>query len=143
MGFIASGDHNGMGMGVDALWVKDFSREGILEAMRNGRCLATTGDRMIIEFQLNGAPVDSNHKTWGLPNLSIKVSGQRELEKIEVLRNSQVIKEFVVSEEAIEFEEMFADHSSQLDYKVLYYYIRATQKNGEIAWSSPIWVEQG
>ncbi len=66
-----------------------------------------------------------------------------ELAKVEVLRNSQVIKEFTLDEKAIEFEEMFVDESNLLDHKVLYYYIRATQKNGEIAWSSPIWVEKG
>ncbi len=75
---------------------------------------------MVVDFRLNGPMSGSSHKTSGFSNLSIKVSGQRELEKIEVLRNSQVIKEFAVSEKAIEFEEMFADHSSQLDYTVLY-----------------------
>jgi hypothetical protein len=143
MGFVASGDHNGMGVGVAALWVKDYSREGILEAMRSRRCFATTGDKMVIDFRLNGTMAGSTNKTSSSPNLSIKVTGQRELAKIEVLRNSQVIKEFALNDKAIEFEEMFADESNQLDHEVLYYYIRATQKNGEIAWSSPIWMEQG
>jgi len=133
MGFVASGDHNGMGVGVAALWVKDFSREGILEAMRSRRCFATTGDKMIVDFRINSSES---------PSLSIKVKGQRELERVEVLRNSRVIKEYHVSGEELEFDEVFVDADYQDEKDVLYYYVRATQKNKEIAWSSPVWVEQ-
>jgi hypothetical protein len=132
MGFVASGDHNGMGVGVAALWVEELSRESILEAMRNRRCFATTGDKMIVDLQLNDGP----------PSLSIRVKGQRELEKVEILRNSKVIKEYPVLDGGIEFEASYADETYQEEKEVLYYYIRATQKNKEIAWSSPLWVEQ-
>ena len=37
MGFIASGDHNSMGIGLAALWVKEVSRAGIIEALREIR----------------------------------------------------------------------------------------------------------
>jgi len=131
MGFVASGDHNGMGVGVAALWVKELSREGLLEAMRSRRCFATTGDKMIVDFRLDG-----------FPELSIKVEGQRELEKVEVLRNSKVIKEFVLSGDVLDFKEVYTDPDYLDEKEVLYYYIRATQKNNEIAWSSPIWVEE-
>ena len=131
MGFVASGDHNGMGVGVAALWVKELSREGLLEAMRSRRCFATTGDKMIVDFRLDG-----------FPELSIKVEGQRELEKVEVLRNSKVIKEFVLSGDVLDFKEVYTDPDYLDEKEVLYYYIRATQKNKEIAWSSPIWVEE-
>jgi len=142
MGFVASGDHNGMGVGVAALWVEELSREGILEAMRSKRCFATTGDKMIVDFRLNENPVGSSPGISGAPELSIKVKGQRELEKVEVLRNSRVIKEFTLSGKYLDFEENFADSDYQDETEVLYYYIRATQKNKELAWSSPIWVEK-
>jgi len=141
MGFVASGDHNGMGVGVAALWVKELSREGLLEAMRSRRCFATTGDKMIVDFRLNGAANGSVIKTSELSALSIKVKGQRELEKVEILRNSKVIKEFSINDGETEFEASFADLDYTDEKEVLYYYIRASQKNKEIAWSSPIWVE--
>jgi hypothetical protein len=142
MGFVASGDHNGMGVGVAALWVGELSREGILEAMRKKRCFATTGDKMIVDFRLNENPVGSSPGISGAPELSIKVKGQRELEKVEVLRNSRVIKEFTLSGKYLDFEENFTDSDYQDETEVLYYYIRATQKNKELVWSSPIWVEK-
>ena len=39
MGFIASGDHNNMGIGLAALWVKEISRAGIIEvSLRPSPC---------------------------------------------------------------------------------------------------------
>jgi hypothetical protein len=132
MGFVASGDHNGMGVGVAALWVRDLSRESILEAMRSRRCFATTGDKMIVDLRMSGGPL----------SMDVKVKGQRELEKIEVLRNSRVIKAYTVSGGKLDFSATYADESHQEENEVLYYYVRATQKNKEIAWSSPLWVDR-
>ena len=57
LGFVASGDHNGMGVGLACVWVKEVSRRGILEALRARRCFATTGDPIVVDFRVNG--------TWG------------------------------------------------------------------------------
>ena len=97
---------------------------------------------MIVDFRLNGANQGTTLCNSATPGLIIKVKGQRELEKVEVLRNSRVIKEFNISGEVLEFERAYADQNYQDEKEVLYYYIRVTQKNKEIAWSSPIWVEQ-
>lgn len=118
MGFIASGDHNSMGIGLAAHWVKEVSRAGIIEASQNRRSFATTGDKMIID-----------------------VSGQHPLEKVEILRNSKVIHQFDIDDNALDFAQVFSDRSYQDEEDVLYYYIRATQKKKELAWSSPVWVD--
>jgi len=141
MGFIASGDHSSMGIGVAALWVKELSRDGILEAMRNRRCFATTGDKMIVDFRINGSIQGSVIKSENVPTLNIKVKGQRELDKIEVLRNSAVIKEFNIADGLKVFNKVFNDDNYKEETEVLYYYVRATQKNNEIAWSSPIYIQ--
>ena len=140
MGFIGSGDHNGMGVGVAALWVKELSREGILEALRSKRCYATTGDKMIVDFRLNGETQGSVVKTNDAPKLNIIIKGQRELAKVEVLRNSTVVKEYNLSNNEIAFSTEFVDTDFKKESEVLYYYIRATQRNNEIAWSSPVWI---
>lgn len=142
MGFIASGDHNNIGLGVAALWVKDFSRNGILEAMRNRHCFATTGDKMMVDFSINGTFQGATIQTETPPVLQINIKGQHHLEKVEILRNSKVVKVLDVDGATREFNAHFTDEHYQEDHTVTYYYIRATQKNNEIAWSSPIWVEQ-
>ncbi|MGQ8335481.1 DUF3604 domain-containing protein [Sunxiuqinia sp. A32] len=141
MGFIASGDHNGMGVGVAAIWVKELNREGILEGLRSKRCFATTGDKMIIDFRMNGETSGSVVKSANAPKISVNVKGQRELSKVEILKNSKVIKEYTVAGGSLEFNEQFVDELYQDESDVLYYYVRVTQKNNEIGWSSPIWID--
>lgn len=141
MGFIASGDHNSMGVGVAALWVKELSREGILEALRSKRCFATTGDKIIVDFRINGAISGSSIKISGKPELSFTVKGQGVLEKVEVLRNSELIKSFAADHGSTEIAGSFIDEDYEDDKGVLYYYIRASQRNNAIAWASPVWIE--
>ena len=142
MGFIASGDHNNMGVGVAALWVKEISREGILEALRNRRTFATTGDKMYIDLMINGTPMGSVSRSGKIPEMAIDVLGQYPLEKVEILRNSRVIHQFHMDKEVLEFRQNYSDLNYMDEPDVLYYYVRATQKNKAIAWSSPIWVER-
>ncbi len=141
MGFIASGDHNCMGIGVAALWVKELTREGVIDALRNRRSFATTGDKMIIDFRVDGAIAGQTIETKAAPELFIKVKGQHELANVEILRNSKVIKEYDVVDGELVFKADFVDKAYQNEKETLYYYIRATQKNNAIAWSSPVWVE--
>lgn len=141
MGFVASGDHNNMGNGVAALWVKEVSRAGIIEALQNRRTFATTGDKIVIHFKINGAMAGAEVKVEKAPDLNINVKGQRALNKVEILRNSEVIKEYKVTNGSLVFNGSFADENYQDEKNILYYYIRVTQQNNEIGWSSPIWIE--
>jgi hypothetical protein len=141
MGFIASGDHNNMGIGVAALWVKEISRSGIIEALQNRRTFATTGDKMFVDLKVNGAPMGSVTGSDKIPELAINVLGQYPLEKVEILRNSEVIQKFDIDDNILEFQENYSDDDYKDETEALYYYVRAIQKNNAIAWSSPIWVE--
>lgn len=75
-------------------------------------------------------------------------AGQAPIHKVEVLRNGKVIKTF--TPESNHFEFSFDDMDplpkitlSGKDKGVpfVYYYLRVTQENGHMAWSSPIWVD--
>jgi hypothetical protein len=141
LGFIASGDHNNMGNGVAALWVKEISREGILDALRNRRTFATTGDKMFIDISVNEALFGSIANGKSNCKIKFEIEGQYDLLQVEILRNSKVIKQFDMDDNTIKFSYTYTDASSDSENEVLYYYVRATQKNNAIAWSSPIWVE--
>ena len=67
-------------------------------------------------------------KTKSVPILNIKIIGERELDKIEILRNSKVIHEFKTQNNELTFNKTFVDSDYQNEKEVLYYYIRATQK---------------
>ena len=142
MGFIASGDHNSMGIGVAALWVKVVSREGIIEALRSRRVFATTGDKMVVDFRVNEAISGTTTFSNKVPEMVINVTGQYPLEKVELLRNSKVIHQFDIDGDTLDFAQVFSDRSYRDEEEVLYYYVRVSQKNKALAWSSPVWVER-
>ncbi|WP_289053761.1 sulfatase-like hydrolase/transferase [Carboxylicivirga marina] len=142
MGFIASGDHNNMGVGLAGLWVKEVSRKGIIEALRSRRTFATTGDKIFIDLKMNETIMGETCNIDQEPKLTIEVVGQYPLEKVEILRNSKVIHVFDIEDGGAAFKGVYTDKDYKDEKEVLYYYIRATQKNNELAWSSPIWVEK-
>jgi hypothetical protein len=131
-----------MGIGVAALWVKEISRAGIIEALQNRRTFATTGDKMFIDLKIGSSIMGSVVKSNITPKLDINVQGQYPLKSIEILRNSAVIHKFEVKEDTLQFQQSFTDTSYMNEQDVLYYYVRATQLNKAIAWSSPIWIEK-
>jgi hypothetical protein len=142
MGFIASGDHNNIGVGVAALWVREVSRQGILEALKNRRCYATTGDKIFLDFRVNDAwGGDAAEGENGTPIVNITVQAVQPIQSVEILRNSRVIKVFEPEGQSVDFATSYSDDTFNEEREVLYYYLGVIQTNNHIAWSSPVWVE--
>jgi hypothetical protein len=141
LGFVASGDHNGMGVGLACLWVKEVSRQGILEALRRRRCFATTGDKIVVDFRLNGAWAGEEAQSDGAPKMTFNIIGTDEINSIDILRNSRVIHSIKPSPGSTREMGEWVDADFKNETGVLYYYVRAVQKNNHIGWSSPIWVK--
>jgi hypothetical protein len=97
---------------------------------------------MFIDLRVNEATMGSISRSTGIPELRIEVQGQYPLEKVEILRNSEVIHTFDIYDNTLEFEKVFRDPEYKEESEVLYYYLRATQKNKALAWSSPVWVDR-
>ena len=70
-------------------------------------------------------------------NISIEVAGTNKLEKIEILKNNHVFYSCNPKEEMTKF---FQCTDENLDDGTSHYYVRLRQVDGEMAWSSPIWV---
>jgi len=140
IGFIASGDHNGIGVGTAVLLVKEKTRKGILEALRARRCYATTGDKIILDFKVDDSLMGESIPRNNSPEIRITVKGTESLKVVEILRNSRVVKTFEVSQGKVKFSVLYTDSDASKDSDVLYYYARITQENGHIAWSSPVWL---
>jgi hypothetical protein len=140
IGFIASGDHNGIGVGAAVLLVKEKTRKGLLEAIRARRCYATTGDKIFLNFKVNNFMMGESIPRNSAPEISISVKGTDSIKTVEILRNSYVIKTFHVSSAKARFSVNYTDTDASKESKVLYYYARVTQENGHIAWSSPVWL---
>jgi len=129
------GYRNGMTCAV----AKELTREGIWEAFWNRRVYATTGERILLTFYINDAIMGEEIQVKeGAPvNLKVWVLGSDTIEKVEIIRQGKTI--YCQKADSNEVSIDFVDESF-FDLSWAYYYIRVTQKDKGLAWSSPIWV---
>ena len=140
LGFIAAGDHKSTGTGTTVLFVKEVSRQGIIEAIKARRCYATTGDKIFIDFRIDGRLMGEEFHAAGKPHITAAVEGTAPLAGIVVFKNNKIIFE-------MKSEDLRSRKSTRVDFvdneycESSFYYLRVIQQDNEIAWSSPIWVD--
>ncbi len=141
LGFICSSDdhtgHPGKSGPIVAVYARQLTRKAILEALRARRCYGTTGARMILRLWANGRPIGSEIECNRPPVLRVQVYGDGPIERVEIVRNGKVCHVRRPSGEICEFE--YQDE--RIDEERVYYYVRVTQRNGHIGWSSPVFIK--
>jgi hypothetical protein len=95
-GVIAStDDHLGYpgawGEGLAAVMAPELSRRAILEALFDRRTYAVTGDRIRLQFTLNGRLMGRELPYARERRLQIRVMGWDQVDRVEVLKNNRVI----------------------------------------------------
>jgi len=126
--------------GLIAVYCKTLTREAIMGAIRNRRCYATTGKKIRLDFRLGRFFMGEVAKKADIKNekFAISVEGTSPLEKIEVVHNGQVMKKITVENDTRNIKtECEVPSKEQMGY----YYIRVSQRDREMAWSSPIWID--
>lgn len=83
--------HFGMRGGLLAAYATDLTRDGLWEAFFARRCYATTGERIVLRFSVDGLPMGSEVRCASAPELAVEVLGTALLETVEVLRGTEVI----------------------------------------------------
>jgi uncharacterized protein DUF3604 len=149
------GDQEQYPPGMTAIIATEHSRTALAEALYNRHCYATTGERIILGLNLAGLPMGSETSTaikHGLKinrHLSGYAAGTANIAKVEIIRNGEVIHTFEGNGGySLEFtyDDMKPIEKVAIDAKdkkppFVYYYLRFTQEDGHMAWSSPIWVD--
>ncbi len=103
--------------------------------MRKRHTYGATGN-LIIDVQSGdhfmGDEFDSNRK----PSLKIHAIGTGRIDKVDIIRNNEYVstQEPKKKEVTLTFTDMTPKEGINL------YYVRFLQENGEVAWSSPMWV---
>ena len=134
--------------GITAVLAKELTRESVWEGLKARRTYATTGARIFVDFSINGALMGSEIKikSGEAINVHLKAAGTCLTFITQIFRNGEIWKSFDVqtypyapsagSEGIVEREFVDEDVTESA-----WYYIRVTQTDGEIAWSSPVWVD--
>ncbi|MEC7839280.1 MAG: DUF3604 domain-containing protein [Chlamydiota bacterium] len=142
--------------GLTAIMAPEYSRSSIIEALYQRSCYATTGERMIIGYEIAGVPMGGEVSTADKPGLTVNrhidgfAAGTKPITKIEIIRNGKVLETIEPEGEKYHYnftyDDMISIDKVMLDNKdkkppFVFYYIRVTQQDGHIAWGSPIWID--
>jgi hypothetical protein len=95
-GFVASSDNHAgypgaYGEGVLGAWATELTPTALLEAIRARRTYAATGDRIVLDVQLNGRPMGSEAPATRDRQFDVRVEGQDSIAMIELVRSGKVI----------------------------------------------------
>jgi hypothetical protein len=169
LGVIASTDDHSarpglQGKGLAAVYAPALQRKGIFNALNTRFSYGTTGERILLDFTINGVPMGQEVflKQTQHPELSIRVAGTNTLAFVEVLKWKLEGGPF--DEDPHPQYEVFTRQvtgADQVCFSVIdstftgssLYYVRVKQRQGVYssrdkttretwAWSSPIWVTQ-
>ena len=126
--------------GLACVWAETFDREGIFKALWERRCYGTTGARIILEISLNDAPMGSEIQLDESTERKFKIYAEAcsLVQKLVIIKNTREIHVEVPKCESVSFE--WVDSKGK-ERESDYYYVRLIQDDGEMAWSSPIWVD--
>ena len=130
--------------GLAAIYAPELTRKGLFQALRARRCYATSSEKILLWIESKGAPMGSEIEAASA-EIDILVScTYPPLIEILVVKNGEVAACFGQFGEDQGFgaqrktfhltwhDKNFSKESS--------YYVRATQFDGDMAWSSPIWI---
>jgi len=155
-GFTGSSDNHfrnpGFGGALTGLWAKRLDRESILEALRARRCYATSGQRIVLEFTVNGRPMGSLLKSVRKPEIRWRVEAGSGEYTLRIIRGGKTTYEMTF-QDASSGEWIDSDFA-QVASRECYYFLEVASTTpiprfptnvaaarGAKAWSSPIWLE--
>lgn len=139
--------------GLTAIFAKDQTRETLLEALNQRACYATTGEKIILGFNIAESPMGCILSSQTKPGLFFNryisgfVIGTQVLKTVEIIRNGKLFRSFnIENKESLDFTFDDGDLLNEISLKkgeisFTYYYLRVIQKDGHMAWGSPIWID--
>ncbi len=125
--------------GITAAYVDEFSRNGVFNSLKKRSVYATTGERILLSFDINGISMGSeiDIKSSSISrDIRVFAAGTSIISRIDIIRNGKILHQR--NPESTECELLYVDEESINSDS--YYYVKIIQADGEMAWSSPIWI---
>jgi hypothetical protein len=136
LGFEASSDHISTHTSFAVAVAEDHSRQAIFEAFKRRHCYAAT-DNILLEVRSGDHLMGDEFTADGPVTLQVRVHGTAPIERIDVIKDSVYVYSTEPHTAAASFTWTdLAEPKAGLSW----YYVRATQEDGELAWGSPLWV---
>ena len=125
--------------GLTAVLADDLTAEALIRAIRHRKTFVTTGSRTLLEFHMNDSSIGDivEQPLTDRRIFRVRVTAQSDLRRVEIIRNGEpvVSQAAATSNHAMNWEDL--KRKDRLDY----YYLRVSLWDGNMAWTSPIWVQ--
>lgn len=136
LGVQASSDHISTHISYACVLARDLSRETLMEGMRKRHTYGATAN-IIMDFRADKIHVQGDvFESAQLPVLTATIIGSAAIRRVVLIRDNRYI--YTTEPQGESFTLRYRDNS--LSPGEHYYYVRAEQADGNVAWSSPIWV---
>lgn len=126
--------------GLTGVLAPDRTREAVWNAIVKRRTYATTGERMILDWEIDGVPMGGVVPLTGPTqprHIKGWARGTRPISQVVIWKNGEIFWQGEYRDLGVEFS--VCDEGSD---EPAYYYVWVKQEGDGQAWASPIWVER-
>ncbi|MBI3682877.1 MAG: DUF3604 domain-containing protein [Acidobacteria bacterium] len=135
IGVIGSSDHIATHESFACVLTEEFTRAGILDAMRRRHTYAAT-DNIVLDVRVADSIMGDEMRADKPLPFEVFASGTTPIRRVDVITNGKVVYSSSPMTERTKFTYMPAAVQGET-----WTYVRLEQTNGALAWSSPIWVD--
>lgn len=138
--------------GYTAVFAPELTLEALFDALWARRCYATTSRRILLDVSLGEHPMGSDLAAEDAAAFAderlivIRAIAHGEIDRIEIVRNNETVESVEVGREQESLT--YTDRTPLREVRpvsdaaadVVFYYVRVIEADGNMAWSSPIWL---
>lgn len=135
MGVQSSSDHVSTHISYGAFYVESIDRQSILNAIRARRTYAAT-DNIVLDFRAGSHFMGESFSAAQPPAFTANIAGTGPIDKVVLVKDNRVI--YTAPGAGNDLSMSYTDREPGSGTH--YYYIRVEQKDGQLAWSSPVWI---
>lgn len=136
MAFQASSNHISTHQSYCNILVRDFSRQGIMDAFQKRHVYGAT-DHILADFRSGDHIMGDAFTSNKAPEFRVKLEGTAPFAKVVIVKDNKYVYSAEPKRAKVEFT--WRDTESAPG-KTSYYYVRGEQQAGEVVWVSPMWV---
>jgi hypothetical protein len=136
LAFQASSDHVSTHMSYCNLWVKEPSRQGVMEAFKARRVYGST-DNILADVRCAGHFMGEEFSLADAPTLEVKLIGTADFTAVHIVKDGNHVYSTKPGRREVSFS--WKDTAAERG-KTAYYYVRGEQADGELVWVSPMWI---
>ena len=141
LGVQASSDHWSTHISYACLITESFTREGLLDAIRKRHSYAAT-DNIILDVRAKAGAgsymMGDSFSSETAPQISVHAIGTTAIKQVDIVKNQSFVYTSHPGTKETRFDFADQDYAAGQNY----YYVRVMQDDGQLAWSSPIWVKK-